>query len=123
MVRAPLNVIATWIVQIIQTGIALKRISVYLGKDEVSAQVSSLKAKSPSQGTHATDGLGLQNASFKWNQVEQPDNKNAKAKAKALDLAGSPLLAPDSASSISMAINQGSPSIHSLGSPRNHALN
>ncbi|KAF8699800.1 hypothetical protein AX14_000858 [Amanita brunnescens Koide BX004] len=55
MVRAPLNVIATWLVQIIQTDITLKRISVYLGKDEVSAQVSSLKAKSPSQG-HSCDG-------------------------------------------------------------------
>ncbi|KAF8629498.1 hypothetical protein AX14_011120 [Amanita brunnescens Koide BX004] len=55
MVHVPLNVIATWIVQIIQTGIALKRISVYLGEDEVSAQVSSLKAKSSSQG-HSYDG-------------------------------------------------------------------
>ena len=50
--------------------------------------------------------------------MEKPDNKNAKAKAKALDLVGSPLLSPDGASSISIAINQGSPSFHSLGSPQ-----
>ncbi|KAG6842650.1 hypothetical protein H0H93_003970, partial [Arthromyces matolae] len=43
MVRAPLNVIPTWIVQILQTGVALNRIAVYLSEDEVDAQVSSLK--------------------------------------------------------------------------------
>ncbi|KAG6895133.1 hypothetical protein C0995_013193 [Termitomyces sp. Mi166 len=50
MVRAPLNVIPTWIVQILQTGVALNRIAVYLAEDEVDEQVSSLKkdALSPS---------------------------------------------------------------------------
>ncbi|KAG6864482.1 hypothetical protein C0991_009205 [Blastosporella zonata] len=90
MVRAPLNVIPSWIVQILQTGVALKRIAVYLDEDEVSEQVSSLK-KDASQPptTPAADagtapeqeGLGIENGSFKWNEVEVPKaNDDAKGK-------------------------------------------
>ncbi|KNZ78578.1 ATP-dependent bile acid permease [Termitomyces sp. J132] len=77
MVRAPLNVIPTWIVQILQarfslppfpltrntntytlqTGVALNRIAVYLNEDEVDEQVSSLKkdASSPSPPASARE--------------------------------------------------------------------
>ncbi|KAG6908992.1 hypothetical protein DXG01_002481 [Tephrocybe rancida] len=87
MVRAPLNVIPTWIVRILQTGVALNRIAVYLGEDEVSEQVSSLKkdASQPTTGAPSVDnadeeeGLGIENGSFKWNEVEVPkaDSENA----------------------------------------------
>ncbi|KAF9459383.1 multidrug resistance-associated ABC transporter [Collybia nuda] len=73
MIRAPLNVIPAWIVQILQTGVALNRISVYLGEDEVTDQVSSLKRDFSEPILPGSDapGLGLENASFKWNEVEE----------------------------------------------------
>ncbi|KAG1843494.1 hypothetical protein F4604DRAFT_1938195 [Suillus subluteus] len=43
MIRQPLNVIPAWIVQILQTGVALKRIEKYLEEDEVDEQVFSIK--------------------------------------------------------------------------------
>ncbi|KAG6870102.1 hypothetical protein C0992_001013, partial [Termitomyces sp. T32_za158] len=85
MVRAPLNVIPTWIVQILQihqTGVALNRIAVYLDEDEVDGQVSSLKqdASSPILYSGAVEesgieGLGIERASFKWNEVERPEEE------------------------------------------------
>ncbi|KAG6904524.1 hypothetical protein DXG01_009274, partial [Tephrocybe rancida] len=79
MVRAPLNVIPTWIVQILQTGVALNRIAVYLDEDKVSEQVSSLKkdaaqptTEAPSVNNADEEGLGIKNGSFKWNEVEVP---------------------------------------------------
>ncbi|KAH6873975.1 multidrug resistance-associated ABC transporter [Coprinopsis sp. MPI-PUGE-AT-0042] len=74
MVRTPLNVIPSWIVQILQTGVALKRIAVYLDEDEVDEQVSSLKQKPASfysslESRETDDGLGLENATLRWNEV------------------------------------------------------
>ncbi|CAA7263971.1 unnamed protein product [Cyclocybe aegerita] len=73
MIRAPLNVIPAWIVQILQTGVALKRIAVYLDEEEVTDQVSSLKKdySEPHLPGAEDDGLGLENASFKWNEVAE----------------------------------------------------
>ncbi|PFH45713.1 hypothetical protein AMATHDRAFT_158119 [Amanita thiersii Skay4041] len=79
--RLPLNIVPTWIVQILQTGVAVKRISVYLGEDEVTEQVSSLKRDSKQVNTLTDeDGLGLENASFKWNEVEEKEDPNKKDK-------------------------------------------
>ncbi|THH14161.1 hypothetical protein EW146_g6141 [Bondarzewia mesenterica] len=84
MIRAPLNVIPAWIVQILQTGVALNRISVYLDEDEVDEQVSSLKKSrsGPNAASDTDKGLGLENASFKWNEIEEKkedtDAKDAK---------------------------------------------
>ena len=75
----------TWIVQILQirvcsgistlarTKIALDRIATYLDEDEVNEQVSSLKKSL--FGTSGADdetakGLGIENGTFKWNEVE-----------------------------------------------------
>ncbi|KAG6908490.1 hypothetical protein DXG01_004424 [Tephrocybe rancida] len=78
MIRTPLNVIPTWIVQIIQAGVALNRIAMYLDEDEVSAQVSSLKkdasqplstAPSAANSTEEEECFGIENGSFKWNEV------------------------------------------------------
>ncbi|KAG6840543.1 hypothetical protein C0991_005903 [Blastosporella zonata] len=89
MIRAPLNVIPSWIVMILQTGVALKRIAVYLDEDEVSEQVSSLKkdaSQPPSAPAAETapqeqEGLGIENGSFKWNEVEvQKAKDDAKGK-------------------------------------------
>ncbi|KIM37758.1 hypothetical protein M413DRAFT_448273 [Hebeloma cylindrosporum] len=84
MVRAPLNVIPSWIVQILQTGVALKRIAVYLEEDEVTDQVSSLKKdySQPHLPGAEDDGLGLENATFKWNEVtEHVDRDTDKGKS------------------------------------------
>ena len=59
---------------------ALDRIGTYLDEDEVDEQVSSLK-KSPFGTSGADDeiekGLGIENGTFKWNEVEQNgDNKD-----------------------------------------------
>ncbi|TFK37295.1 multidrug resistance-associated ABC transporter [Crucibulum laeve] len=85
MIRAPLNVIPAWIVQILQTGVALKRIAVYLDEDEVTDQVSSLKKDL--SGPHLPglddEGLGLSNACMKWNEVPE-DTEKDKGKDKSL---------------------------------------
>ncbi|KAJ7850608.1 hypothetical protein B0H14DRAFT_2581828 [Mycena olivaceomarginata] len=62
----------TYIVSIIQARVALNRIAVYLDEDEVTSQVSSLK-QDPSDSAPSNaqnEGLGLENASFEWNKVE-----------------------------------------------------
>jgi ABC-type multidrug transport system fused ATPase/permease subunit len=103
MIRFPLNIIPTYIIQVLQVctdvlclfanqlythafqllyhqkaRVALDRISVYLDEDEVSEQVSSLKkvASPPataSNGNQAEDGLGFVDASFRWNEVPDSD--------------------------------------------------
>ncbi|KAF8153792.1 multidrug resistance-associated ABC transporter [Crassisporium funariophilum] len=82
MIRAPLNVIPAWIVQILQTGVALKRISVYLEEEEVTDQVSSLKKdhSEPHLPGGDDEGLGFDNASFKWNEVVDVKEKNEDVK-------------------------------------------
>jgi ABC-type multidrug transport system fused ATPase/permease subunit len=63
-----------WDLNLPQTKVALDRIATYLDEDEVTEQVSSLK-KSPFGTSGADDetakGLGIENGSFKWNEVEQ----------------------------------------------------
>ncbi|EIN03587.1 multidrug resistance-associated ABC transporter [Punctularia strigosozonata HHB-11173 SS5] len=71
MIRQPLNVIPTWIVQVLQTLVAVNRIATYLGEDEVSEQVSSLKKKAGPPDDTEEKGLGIQHGSFRWNQVEE----------------------------------------------------
>ncbi|KAF8626899.1 hypothetical protein AX15_004637 [Amanita polypyramis BW_CC] len=94
MVRLPLNIIPTWVVYVLQTGVALKRISVYLDEDEVSPQVSSLKAPSSSSGgTDYEEGLGLENACLKWNEVIEKKNSDGKGNAD------SPVRSPTSSTS------------------------
>ncbi|KAF9555963.1 multidrug resistance-associated ABC transporter [Agrocybe pediades] len=85
MVRQPLNIIPTFIVSILQTGVALKRIAVYLDEEEVSDQVSSLKKdySEPLLPGGDDGGLGLEKASLKWNEVtEAPEADKDKDKAK-----------------------------------------
>ncbi|KAJ7282599.1 hypothetical protein C8J57DRAFT_1295798 [Mycena rebaudengoi] len=61
------------IVHVIQAYVALNRIAVYLDEDEVTEQVSSLKQdfSEPATTTAKDEGLGLENASFQWNKVEE----------------------------------------------------
>jgi ABC-type multidrug transport system fused ATPase/permease subunit len=82
MVRMPLNVIPTWIVQILQTGVALNRIATYLDEDEVTEQVSALKKDRSAPGGHDDEGLGIENGSFKWNEVEEIEKGKDKQKGK-----------------------------------------
>ncbi|KAN0111601.1 hypothetical protein V8E52_008339 [Russula decolorans] len=79
MVRLPLNIVPTWIVQMLQTKVALDRIATYLDEDEVDEQVSSLKRSrfGASVDDDTTKGLGVENGTFKWNEVEQKDDVNA----------------------------------------------
>ena len=77
MVRAPLNVIPTWIVFMMQTKVALDRIQGYLDDDEVDGQVSSLKEDS--EVHRNKEGLGIVKGSFKWNEVQE---KGSKGKGK-----------------------------------------
>lgn len=88
MIRQPLNVIPTWIVQILQTRVALQRIETFLNEDEVDEQVSSIKRASMNAGTRPTySEFGLRQATLRWNTVEEKkeedkskDNKNKKAR-------------------------------------------
>ncbi|KAJ7592171.1 hypothetical protein C8J56DRAFT_932695 [Mycena floridula] len=71
MIRNPLNVIPTFIVELLQARVSLKRIEVYLSEEEVAPEVSSLKSDLAAQ--HRTDqpGIGLVNATLKWNEVDE----------------------------------------------------
>ncbi|KAJ7125217.1 multidrug resistance-associated ABC transporter [Mycena epipterygia] len=82
MIRQPLNIIPTFVVQLLQTRVSLNRIAVYLDEAEVSEQVSSLKKdRSGPSPESEDDRLGFENASFKWNEVEEvPDAKEDKDK-------------------------------------------
>ncbi|KAI0257019.1 hypothetical protein BJV78DRAFT_1272168 [Lactifluus subvellereus] len=97
MVRLPLNIIPTWIVQMLQTKVALDRIATYLDEDEVDEQVSSLKRSH--FGTSAGDdditkGLGIENGSFKWNEVEQKEDDKDKDKNEGTAKGKSPASTP-----------------------------
>ena len=72
------------IVEFLQTGVALNRIAVFLDEDEVSAQVSSLKKSRlpPSAEELDEDGLGIENGSFKWNEVPEGDDGGEDANKK-----------------------------------------
>ena len=72
---------------------ALDRIAVYLGEDEVDEQVSSLKKdlSEPQLSGADAEGLGLENATVKWNEVETKDNgKDAEQPNKGNDLGPEP---------------------------------
>ncbi|KAG7085320.1 hypothetical protein E1B28_013860 [Marasmius oreades] len=96
MIRAPLNVIPTWIVQLLNTKVALDRIAVFLAEDEVDEQVSSLKGLHSREDDHSHQppflsgdsegGLGLEGATLKWNKIEkkeQPKTNDDPSQAQA----------------------------------------
>ncbi|KAG1837297.1 hypothetical protein F4604DRAFT_1843943 [Suillus subluteus] len=82
MIRQPLNVIPAWIVQILQTGVALKRIEKYLEEDEVDEQVSSIKKARAPYVDGEDDALSIENGFFKWNEVPEKPEENSNAKGK-----------------------------------------
>ncbi|KAF8890823.1 multidrug resistance-associated ABC transporter [Gymnopilus junonius] len=55
-------------------GVAVNRIAVYLEEDEVTEQVSTLKREhsGPHLNTAQEEGLGLENATLKWNEAPDP---------------------------------------------------
>jgi len=73
IVRAPLNLIPTWIVFMMETKVVLDRIQGYTDKDGVDGQVSSFKEDTEGRGNK--EGLGTIKGSFKWNEVEEKDGK------------------------------------------------
>ncbi|KAF8554053.1 hypothetical protein OG21DRAFT_1497299 [Imleria badia] len=82
MIRQPLNVIPAWIVQILQTGVALKRIETYLDEEEVTEQVSSIKrSRVPADSLAADESLAIEGGTFKWNEVPEKEVKDV-AKGK-----------------------------------------
>ncbi|KAJ7145739.1 multidrug resistance-associated ABC transporter [Mycena epipterygia] len=87
--------VPTYIIHVIQARVALNRIAVYLAEDEVTDQVSSLKqdlSEAPVLGA-ANEGLGLENASFKWNKVEKlEDTKPSKVPESSVPSASSSLV-------------------------------
>ena len=60
-----------------QSKVALARIAKFLDEDEVPDQVSSIKHTSTTTSALQT-GLGIENASFKWNEVEEEDEQTKK---------------------------------------------
>ncbi|KAA1467006.1 P-loop containing nucleoside triphosphate hydrolase protein [Dentipellis sp. KUC8613] len=78
MVRAPLNIVPAWAVQILQSFVGLNRIATYLGEDEVDEQVSSLKRARSAPSEDIGKGFGIQEGTFRWNEVEKSEDKDAK---------------------------------------------
>ncbi|KAI0332194.1 multidrug resistance-associated ABC transporter [Cubamyces sp. BRFM 1775] len=88
MIRTPLNVIPAWIVQVLQTKVALDRVATYLDEEEVDEQVSTLKKGYVPPSEERDEGLGIINGSFKWNEVEEKkedDKSKGKSKGKGKD--------------------------------------
>ncbi|KAL5521010.1 hypothetical protein ACEPAG_8932 [Sanghuangporus baumii] len=75
MIRQPLNGIPTWIVQVLQTRVTLQRLETFLGEDEVGPQVSTLKEDVKKEFSDVMV-LGLENASLKWNAVEEKEKSD-----------------------------------------------
>ncbi|KAH8827185.1 multidrug resistance-associated ABC transporter [Flagelloscypha sp. PMI_526] len=78
MVRMPMNILPNLIVQTFTAWVSLQRIATYLDEDEVSPQVSSLLSQteerdelSEEEATTHTQGLGLDHATLKWNEVKE----------------------------------------------------
>ncbi|KAF7321090.1 ABC bile acid [Mycena chlorophos] len=76
MIRQPLNGIPSLIVQISQTKLSIDRIGAYLAEPEVSEQSSTLKKKPSNPRREGDSRLGFENASFRWNTVDEEDDKN-----------------------------------------------
>ncbi|KAF9258418.1 hypothetical protein L218DRAFT_964491 [Marasmius fiardii PR-910] len=80
MIRTPLNVLPNVVVQILNTQVALERITTFLKEPEVDERVSMLKAEalatarvSGDRGTSEEEqeaGLGFINATITWNEDE-----------------------------------------------------
>jgi ABC-type multidrug transport system fused ATPase/permease subunit len=65
-----------------KTKVSLDRIAIFLEEDEVTDQVSTLKKCSsglPTLDGDDDDGLGIENGSFKWNEVEEKGTKGPDA--------------------------------------------
>ena len=118
--RAPLNAVPAWIVQILevrpftcfmfwlsaksslvvflQTYVTLKRIAVYLDEEEVTDQVSSLKKDHSEPHLFGDDeGLGLEGATLKWNEVVEVGKQLDQNKASS---SSTNLLEADEASTV-----------------------
>ncbi|KAI0752843.1 multidrug resistance-associated ABC transporter [Daedaleopsis nitida] len=73
MVRMPLNTIPAYIVQLLQTKVALDRIATYLDEEEVNEQVSTLKKGYVPPSEEPEDKItefGIDRGYFRWNDVE-----------------------------------------------------
>lgn len=88
MIRTPLNVIPTWIVQALQTKVALDRIAAFLDEEEVSDQVSVLRreqsgSESYRDGDERDEGIGLEGATLRWNvAATAPTSGDGRPKGK-----------------------------------------
>ena len=77
--------LALSLVVVLQTHVTLKRIAVYLEEEEVTDQVSSLK-KDYSEPYFFGDyeGLGLEGATLKWNEVVEVEEKGIQNKTSSM---------------------------------------
>ncbi|KAF8502967.1 multidrug resistance-associated ABC transporter [Gautieria morchelliformis] len=110
MLRGPLNSLPVWIVQILQSGVALDRIATFLSEDEVDAEVSSLKQGSILHFEAVDDlRLGLEHASFTWNAVEEGKGKGPSSVAETLSKSTAPVVEsePVPGDSISVTSQEG----------------
>ncbi|KAH7927022.1 P-loop containing nucleoside triphosphate hydrolase protein [Leucogyrophana mollusca] len=81
MIRLPLHSFPMLIDQFVQTRIALNRIATFLGEDEVTDQVSSIKQSPNHHNAEESEGLAIENGTFRWNEVPEeskPDNTKSK---------------------------------------------
>ncbi|TFK50262.1 P-loop containing nucleoside triphosphate hydrolase protein [Heliocybe sulcata] len=69
MIKDPLDVAPTYIMQIIDIRVALQRIEDYLNEDEVETGTSSLANAGPGDASY--QGLAITNGTFKWNEVRE----------------------------------------------------
>ena len=97
--------LALSLVVVLQTHVTLKRIAVYLEEEEVTDQVSSLK-KDYSEPYFFGDyeGLGLEGATLKWNEVVEVEEKGIQNKTSSMSTIS---LVGDEASTVAEAESVG----------------
>ncbi|KAJ7590252.1 multidrug resistance-associated ABC transporter [Mycena floridula] len=90
MIKSPLNVIPSFIVKLVKAKVSLKRIELYLNEEEVAPEVSSLKTDLAAQVRTNQRGIGLVNATLKWNEVDETKDeaKKTNASGSQSDIAG-----------------------------------
>ncbi|KAF7297333.1 ABC bile acid [Mycena indigotica] len=71
MIRQPLNIIPTFVVQILQTRLSVDRIDAFLNEPEV--ELKNVRS-TPLQESAWARGLGFDNSSFKWNENTRDQN-------------------------------------------------
>lgn len=87
----------------------MDRIATYLDEEEVDEQVSTLKKSASSMTEEVAEGLGVDRGTFRWNEVQQPQDPPKKS-GSSVASAGNSGGEDDAATAVDSASDAGSES-------------